>query len=206
MPRRTIVRAGCRDGRSAAAGTAMVTLSAKRGRMDGFGRYEKPEYERRFLLREIPAGVYGPRRINDLYIRGTRLRLRKVEDPAGGNEMLKLGHKRRPNPSDPTLVMHTSMYLAESEYSVLAALDADQLSKTRYRLDLDGGEVAVDVFGADLAGLLLLEAAFCEPGPMEAFAPPPHVGAEVSGYEGFTGGNLARLDASGYLELRASVG
>jgi hypothetical protein len=43
------------------------------------GRYSKVEREQRWVLRAIPAGIIDPVEISDLYLRGTELRLRRME-------------------------------------------------------------------------------------------------------------------------------
>jgi hypothetical protein len=75
-------------------------------------KYAKPERERRFLLAGVPDGATGGTLVRDRYIVGTRLRLRLVGE--GGAVVRKLGHKVRPNPVDPRLVLHTSLYLSDA--------------------------------------------------------------------------------------------
>ena len=53
------------------------------------------------------------REIVDRYVIGTRLRLRSVT--ADGATAHKLGGWVRPDPDDPMLVMHTSLYLSQEE-------------------------------------------------------------------------------------------
>ena len=79
-----------------------------------------------------------PREIVDRYLVGTRLRLRSVTAP-GEATVHKLGHKVRPDPTDPGLVMHTSLYLSDDEYAVLAVLPGDELRKTRRRVVAECG-------------------------------------------------------------------
>jgi hypothetical protein len=60
-------------------------------------QYAKVEIERRFLLHDIPDDLDPEEsyiRIIDLYITHTRLRLRKMETPAGKTVALKLGQTR----------------------------------------------------------------------------------------------------------------
>ncbi|MCH8990417.1 MAG: hypothetical protein IIA44_01520 [Acidobacteria bacterium] len=78
-------------------------------------KYSVAEYERRFLLSDVPAGLSNPRQISDPNIDGTRLRVRSVETPEGLVLQRKLGHRRRVAEEDPTVIWHTSLYLNEAE-------------------------------------------------------------------------------------------
>ena len=153
-------------------------------------KYARPERERRFLLDHLPGGSSEPRRIRDRYLTGTRLRLRRIEDLSGNVEQLKLGHKVRPDESDPRLVLHTSLYLSPDEFEVLSQLPGDELVKVRYHLGTDPLS-AVDVFEGSLAGLILLEVDFQTEADLAAYAPPDFAGPEVTNDEAFTGNGLA---------------
>ncbi len=156
-------------------------------------KYSAGEYERRFLLREIPAGAADPRRIRDRYLTGTRLRLRLTESPDGQLLERKLGHKRRVADDDPTAVMHTSLYLDSGEFELLAALPGRDLIKVRWAVDLDGEVGSVDVFEGDLLGLVMLEVDLKSATRLSDFSPPAWVGPEVTHDEAFTGGALSTL-------------
>ena len=93
--------------------------------------------------------------IRDRYLIGTRLRLREVTD-ADGTVVRKLGHKVRLG-DGPGEVACTSVYLDDTEWDLLAALPADILEKRRTVIPVEGGAVAVDVFGGHLVGLVLAE-------------------------------------------------
>src|SRR5258705_6533263 len=57
-------------------------------------KYARVEIERRFLLARPPDRLPADyRRIRDWYLEGTRLRLRRIEDPQGAVLALKLGQK-----------------------------------------------------------------------------------------------------------------
>ena len=95
-------------------------------------KYAQLERERRFLLREAPPFRAGSqiRRIEDLYLDGTRLRLRVVRED-GSAPIYKLGQKIRPNQRQPSTVAHTTLYLDQSEYDALRVLPGEVLTKTR---------------------------------------------------------------------------
>jgi CYTH domain-containing protein len=171
-------------------------------------KYAHREAERRFLLASIPAAALtGPAAdLHDRYLRDTRLRLRRVVRP-GEPPVLKLGQKI-PSPDGwPPAVAHTSLYLDPAEYALLAALPADELTKTRTVLtpSRDGPALAVDVFTGRLAGLVLAEyeldpADRPTPGDPSGATPPgwPELSvlAEVTDDVRFSGGALARTSAA----------
>lgn len=99
-------------------------------RTPGEGRYAKPERERRFLVAVTPLGSGPARRIEDRYLDGTRLRLRKVV-AAGDDVVFKLTQKVRRDEADPGLVSLTNIYLPSDEYERLALLAGPVLTKTR---------------------------------------------------------------------------
>lgn len=160
--------------------------------MDKRIRYAKPEYERRFLLTSPPSGLLSPLRIRDRYLTGTRLRLRQIETMEGDTTELKLGHKWRPEPGDPGVVMHTSIYLDVAEHALLAHLPGNELVKTRHRVD-GQPNWAVDVHESPSSGVVILEVNFQDREDASAFVPPPWVAREVTREEAYTGGALAAL-------------
>jgi CYTH domain-containing protein len=150
-------------------------------------KYARVERERRWLLAALPDVPPDARRLRivDLYIRGTRLRLREVTEE--GAVTRKLGHKVRLG-VDATEVAHTSLYLDNAEWELLVTLPADVLRKTRTLIPHDGTTVAVDVFEG---GLVLAEIDHRE-GPARELPPSYDVVREVTGDERYTGGALAR--------------
>jgi CYTH domain-containing protein len=164
-------------------------------------KYAVAECERRFLLDAVPVEASNPRRISDVYIDGTRLRVRSLATPDGVVLERKLGHKRREGP-DPTLLWHTSLYLDEAEYELLSSLPGRALAKTRWTIQLEDRLGSVDVYAGALAGLLMLEVDLGDRAQLDAFEPPEWAGKEVT-YDGtFTGGSLARLGAD---QLRTAL-
>jgi hypothetical protein len=126
--------------------------------------------------------------IEDRYLRDTRLRLRRMTAVAGGPTRCKLGQKVRPDPADPGLVLHTTMYLSAEEHARLSRLPGAELRKTRHVLVAGGRRFAVDVFEGRHAGLALVEVEVAGDGDVAA---PAFAGREVTGDERWTGGWLA---------------
>jgi CYTH domain-containing protein len=144
-------------------------------------KYSLPERERRFLVADPPtSGIVRTVTIEDLYIAGTRMRLRRITDE--GQLTYKFTQKI-PDPSgSPGLI--TTLYVSESEYDVLNALPGARLRKTRYSVPPFG----IDVFEGELEGLVLAEAEFTTDAEMAAFDPPAFAIAEVTHDRRFTGG------------------
>ena len=152
--------------------------------------YAAIERERRWLCRHFPgARVIRREAIIDLYVTGTRLRLRDMRPLDGEQPLRKLTRKADINESTRLL---TSIYLSDEEFALLSALPGRQVKKTRHRLAPTGGiVVSVDVFDGPLAGLILAEAEFNSEAAMAAFPMPDFALREVTSDSRYTGGVLA---------------
>ena len=140
-------------------------------------KYAQIESERRFLLTGFPdLPVDRVLHITDRYVHGTRLRVRLVRED-GREPVYKLGQKLRMDEALPSVNAHTTLYLDEQEFTLLCALPAAVLVKTRHLL----GAWAVDVYPS---GLVLAETE----GPDE---PPFAVVREVTQELAYTGDQLA---------------
>lgn len=169
--------------------SALVTDPSDWQRVPGRGRYARPERERRFLVRELPPLVHE-RTIEDRYLDGTTLRLRRVA--AGDQVVCKLTQKVREREDDPRRTSVTSTYLSQAEHALLATLEGDVLRKSRGAVSGEPRWV-VDRFSGPLAGLVLAEVELT--GADEELALPDWVGREVTRDDRFCGGALARTPA-----------
>ena len=153
------------------------------------GKYARAEIERRFLLAGVPEGeeVLAVRRIEDRYLDGTRLRLRRMAERGGPTE-LKLTQKLAAPDGRGLQGALTTIYLSEAEHAALAALPAAELFKSRLSI----GPYGVDVFAGHLDGLVLAEVEFGSAAEAGAFAAAPFCHAEVTADRRFTGGELVR--------------
>ena len=106
--------------------------------------------------------------------------------------------KQRPEPADGTVVLHTTIYLTESEYALLLSLPSRELRKTRARIALGQRDAIVDAFEGALEGLVLLEVTFDSLEESDSFGPPAWVGVETT----LSGGELASMSSD---ELRARL-
>jgi CYTH domain-containing protein len=160
----------------------------------GFPRphYAAIERERRWLCRDVPRErIVLSETITDIYVTGTRLRLREARPVNGGAPMLKLTRKAD---VDIHTRLITSIYLPEEEFAVLAELmPGARIKKLRHRLEaMEGITVAVDEFQGELTGLVLAEAEFETPEQLAAFPNPDFAIREVTGDLRFTGGYLVK--------------
>ena len=166
-------------------------------------KYARVERERRFLLLGVPDGPCIRRaEINDLYLAGTRLRLRRtVETTATATTTVrKLTQKIPADGGGPGLI--TTFYLDEAEYQALATLPGAELTKTRYSVP----PLGVDVFTAALSGLVMGEIEFETADEEARFPSPAESALEVTRDERFTGGRLAVMGRPELLALLATLG
>lgn len=123
-------------------------------------KYARIEEERRYLLKSLPPGLNESDpfiRIIDVYIPGTRLRLRRMESARGELLVLKLGQKYQPDNLEKHQSLMTNFYLTETEYDVLGELGGDQIKKRRYPFEFDGQNYGIDAYDAHLQGLIVAE-------------------------------------------------
>src|SRR5947208_11102100 len=97
-------------------------------------KYARVERERRYLLRNLPAGLNRADhhlQITDNYITGTRLRIRKVRDPKTNKWIVKFTQKFPPDPSDLSRTLITNIYLNALEAETLSIFEANEIRKNR---------------------------------------------------------------------------
>jgi len=155
--------------------------------MDSPPPYTKKETERRWLVpdgTDLKAGFSRLRKIEDSYITGTRLRLRRVTEE-GAEPIYKLGKKYESSHAGSHSVVTT--YLTASEYQVLAQLPAARAQKTR--LSVLGG--ALDIYEQPNSGLQVFEVEFPSLEAAAEYQSPQGLGQEVTHDPRFTGHALA---------------
>jgi CYTH domain-containing protein len=166
-------------------------------------KYTRPERERRFLLGRATEGPCVRRAvIIDRYIVGTRIRLRQtVETTTAGTTTVRKLTQKIPAPTGgPGLI--TTLYVSEAEYEVLRRLPAATLTKTRYSVPPFG----LDVFGGELAGLVLAEIEFSDDEAHARFDPPVESVAEVTQDVRLTGGRFTQMPRAKLLEILSEYG
>jgi CYTH domain-containing protein len=160
-------------------------------------KYALVERERRFLLAASPVGIPIRRwLIEDRYLRGTRIRLRRMTDlDEAAGVTYKLTQKIPTAGGRPGLI--TTMYLSAAEYAVLVTVPADTLRKIRSSFP----PLGVDMFEGPLRGLVLAEAEFENAADEARFRPPVPVVGEVTMDPRFAGGFLVTLSAHEVTDL-----
>jgi len=162
--------------------------------------FPKPHYtvverERRWLCREVPRSLIRQTlTVTDLYVTGTRLRLREMRPIDGSPAMLRLTRKAD---VDAYTRLITSIYLPEEEFALLASvLPGERLQKIRHRLHAPPGVVlSVDEFQGELSGLILAEAEFPTAQELAAFPAPAFAAREVTSEVQYTGAELVKHNA-----------
>ena len=154
-------------------------------------KYSAIEVERRWLVDHAAVGDLSSatfREIEDLYVSGSRLRLRKVTDPNGG-VIFKFGKKygKRSSASEPV----TNLYLTEAEHRQLATLPGSITLKRRYTVA--GG--ALDIYHQPRSGLAIFEVEFDDEAAAQAYRPPHFATREVTSEAEFNGYSVAEAHA-----------
>ncbi|MFC4763548.1 CYTH domain-containing protein [Dyella koreensis] len=138
-------------------------------------KYSLAEIERRWLvspgflteLENLPHWV-----VEDLYVEGTQLRLRKMSSSRG--EVIYKFCKKYGRVASLANPM-TNIYLSEVEYRTLSVLKGKSISKHRYAIA--GG--SIDVY-PKLPGIAIFEIEFESEGEAAGYVPPDFVGDEVT--------------------------
>jgi CYTH domain-containing protein len=144
------------------------------------------DLDRRPALGDLPAVL-----IEDLYIEGTRLRLRRMTDSAG---LLTRKLTKKYEAADPTSREIVTAYLVEGEYAVFARLPGRRIVKRRYPVEWEGKRFSLDIFKGALAPLELLEIEGPDAASLAAIIAPPWTVREISHDPAFEGGSLASLE------------
>lgn len=172
----------------------MVTVDSELAASLGFPTpdYVGVERERRWLCSAIPKEIQlRSERITDLYVSGSRLRLREAVPLSGKPAIRRLSRK---GDVDAYTRLITSIYLSDEEFALLSgSLPGKRIEKMRHRLPrLPGISLLIDEFLGELSGLVMLEADFRSEELLAAFVAPVYAGIEVTGDPRFTGGALVR--------------
>ena len=150
-------------------------------------KYALLEIERRWLadLAAVEGLASRPfREIDDLYIAGSRLRLRRVTGPAT-EITFKLGKKY--GWCGPFSEPITNVYLTEREYECLSGLPGERTCKRRY--SLSGG--SLDVYLEPVGGIAVFEIEFRDERSAAIYQPPSFAIREITRDAAFTGAVLA---------------
>jgi CYTH domain-containing protein len=158
----------------------------------GEPKYARVEYERHWLVDRAarpPVGEAYMTQIEDRYIDGTRMRLRRMSRPDLNEIKWKLTKKYACEEACARPIVTT--YLTEPEYDLLRQLPAHALAKRRYHLPFEGRWWSLDVFEDALEGLELIECEADDRASLAALIPPPWAGREITDMDQWQGGALA---------------
>ncbi|WP_145094553.1 CYTH domain-containing protein [Anatilimnocola aggregata] len=153
-------------------------------------KYSLLEIERRWLVNRQAIGSLDPstaRCIEDLYIAGSQLRLRKMTS-ADGNIIYKLGKKYGATDSSGEPV--TNLYLTAAEHAIFDSLPGDRASKVRYLIS-DG---ALDVYEFPRTGFTVFEREFNNELAALRYLPPSFVVEEITQQPEYSGAALAAVE------------
>ena len=154
-------------------------------------KYSAIEIERRWLVDLAAVGDLSSaafREIEDLYVSGSRLRLRKVSD-LNGEVIFKFGKKY--GKRSPASEAVTNLYLSEAEHHQLAALPGLVTLKRRYTVA--GG--ALDIYHQPRSGLAIFEVEVEDEASAQAYRPPHFVTREITSDAEFSGFAVAEAHA-----------
>lgn len=163
-------------------------------------RYSQPEIERRWLV-DLPrvgslAGVPF-RDIEDLYLAGTRLRLRRVTGPDG---VVAFKFCKKERAAGEAFDRITNLYLSPEEHALLDALPGSRIRKRRHAIA--GG--SLDVYEG-LHGPAVFEVEFDSEAQASAFEPPAFVQQEITDEASLTGAAIAHRGAAPKRDLPFSA-
>lgn len=162
--------------------------------MEGTPKYARLERERRWLVDRTACpdlSAHDHVLIEDRYIDGTRLRLRRTTDSASGEQLFKLTKKYETG--DPLARPIVTAYLSAGEHRVFESLPATRIEKRRYHLVDGERRFSLDRFCGALEGLELVEIEWGDDQGLRALTPPLWASIEVSNDPRYQGGALASL-------------
>ena len=162
----------------------------------GEPKYARFELERRWLVDRAARPPLDGRYttlIEDRYIIGTRMRLRRMSRADLGETKWKLTKKYECEDASMRPIVTT--YLTRDEYELLRAAPARELVKVRHHLEIDRLWWSLDVFEGPLAGLELVEIEAPDEAALAALVPPPWAIKEVTHDPRYQCGSLAQTNA-----------
>lgn len=154
----------------------------------GQPKYSLKEIERRWLVDPDMINSYDKARyldIEDVYLKDTLLRLRKVTDTSG-EVTYKLCKKYGKVSSLSNAI--TNIYLSDAEHLVLSTLDGVRVHKRRYSV-ADG---TIDIYQGP-SELAVFEIEFDSEQAAVSYTPPAFVGEEITDNPAYSGVALASL-------------
>jgi CYTH domain-containing protein len=174
----------------------IISRKGKRMTSQRIGKYACLEVECRYLLNKIPDDLQNSLKgwlITDRYFPNTRLRLRHIKSLSRNEDIYKLTQKYRTETQNAYETTITNIYLTQTEYNLLASLEAKILQKKRYPYTIQNYSLSIDVFEGRHLGLILAEMELEKKVEVDAFLPPSFRMKDVTDDPFFTGGNLVAI-------------
>jgi CYTH domain-containing protein len=159
-------------------------------------KYTRWEHERKFLIPpNLPRPWAGASswEIEDRYLDAGQLRLRSITDAGSAENTFKLC-KKFPSDSAYSKAI-VNIYLSREEYEFFRDLSGRELTKRRFHDRFNGHAFSIDVFGAELDGLILCEIEAASVDALMRIEFPPYAQTEVTEDPFFTGGALSRTSS-----------
>ena len=168
---------------------------------------KQDEFERTFLVRQLPAGLTDARskEIYDIYIPHNvphcKLRLRK------SGEVHEMTKKELASQGDSSHLVEYTIPLSTAEFDALRAIKGKEVRKIRYYYSADNVVYEVGVFQDALLGLVVVDVEFADKESMSSFQLPEWLLTEVTQEDFLAGGELCgksyadiapQLDKLGY--------
>jgi CYTH domain-containing protein len=172
-------------------------------------KYAQIELERRWLLATLPDALHTNREyqlIEDRYLTGTPLRLRRMTDASGQVTAHKLTQKYQAADQTAYATTITNFYLDDASYALLETLPAKVLVKRRYKFGDGRFQFSIDQFSDNLTGLVLAEIEQPDMARLLAIPHPAFALREVTEDPRFTGGELVGLTVNQIQQLLKEIG
>lgn len=164
------------------------------------------EYERTFLLKELPDGIENAKSevIRDVYIPAAAahpiLRLRQKGDK------FVITKKYPAEGDDSSKQYEHTIELSKEEFETMAACPNKQFIKTRYYMELAGRPAEVDLYHEELKGLAVIDFEFDNEEEKDNFVTPDFVLADVTQDVAVAGGYLAGKTIEEIMPLLSKYG
>jgi CYTH domain-containing protein len=161
-------------------------------------KYALLEIERRMLIPpELLPDLGGMRYVDieDRYLDGGRLRLRKVTEVDAVESIYKFCKKY--GSTDRYVEPIVNIYLTQEEYKTLLALPGHDLVKRRYRYEYKRRRFSIDAHTGLLSGLYLCECEAASTAALMEIVFPPFAVEDVTADPRYSGAGLAQAAARG---------
>lgn len=160
------------------------------------------ELERTYLAKGLPKDLvnFPSKEMLDIYLPSTsdhpKLRIRRRGD------VFEITKKSPVVEGDASRQIEQTIPLLREEYEELCLVPGMRVAKTRYLYKENGVDFEVDVFGDELAGLVLVDVEFTSVEEKNAFSIPSFCLAEVT-QEQFTAGG--KLCGKNYSDIESDL-